>query len=62
VAGHQEDGEGDKADYVLVDGDIASEHVTGAETEEAQEKLEEANDGFHYFVVSRKDWEEEDEK
>ena len=55
-----EEGEGDQADHVFVEGDIVSEHATETEAEEAQEKLEEANDAFHYFVVSRKEWESEE--
>jgi hypothetical protein len=53
-----EEGEGADADYVLVDGDIVSSHATEAEADAAQEKLDAADDGFHYFVVARKDWDE----
>jgi hypothetical protein len=53
-----EDGEGEEAEYVLVDGDIVSTHASEADADAAQEKLDAAGDGFHYFVVARKDWDE----
>ena len=53
-----EDGEGAEADFVLVDGDVISTHATEAEADAAQEKFEAAEDGFYYYVVARKNWED----